>query len=74
MVLNEEQLLENWQEFLGYIETYITGDRQKRLIDFYNKYEERFILLPASHKHNITIVFLEDISSMLIVWYQLVWR
>jgi hypothetical protein len=50
MVLNEEQLLENWQQFLGYIEQYITGDRQKRLIDFYNKYEERFILLPASHK------------------------
>jgi hypothetical protein len=49
-MLNEEQLLENWQQFLGYIEQYITGDRQKRLIDFYNKYEERFILLPASHK------------------------
>jgi hypothetical protein len=50
MVLNEEQLLENWQQFLGYIKQYVTGDRQKRLIDFYNKYEERFILLPASHK------------------------
>jgi hypothetical protein len=49
-MLNEEQLLKNWQQFLGYIEQYITGDRQKRLIDFYNKYEERFILLPASHK------------------------
>ena len=49
-MLNEEQLLENWQQFLGYIKKYITGDRQKRLIDFYNKYEERFILLPASHK------------------------
>jgi hypothetical protein len=49
-MLNEEQLLENWQQFLGYIEQYITGDRKKRLIDFYNKYEERFILLPASHK------------------------
>ena len=50
MVLNEEQLLENWQQFLGYIEQYITGDRKQRLLDFYNKYEERFILLPASHK------------------------
>jgi hypothetical protein len=49
-MLNEEQLLENWQQFLGYIEQYITGDRKQRLIDFYNKYEERFILLPASHK------------------------
>ena len=50
MVLNEEQLLENWQQFLGYIKQYITGDRKQRLLDFYNKYEERFILLPASHK------------------------
>ena len=50
MILNEEQLLENWQQFLGYIKQYITGDRKQRLLDFYNKYEERFILLPASHK------------------------
>lgn len=49
-MLNEEQLLENWQQFLSYIKQYITGDRKQRLINFYNKYEERFILLPASHK------------------------
>lgn len=50
MILNEEQLLENWHKFLGCIETYITGNRKQKLINFYNKYEERFILLPASHK------------------------
>jgi hypothetical protein len=50
MTLNEEQLLSNWQQFLGYIEKYITGERKQRLLDFYNKFEERFILLPASHK------------------------
>ena len=50
MTLNEEQLLSNWEQFLNYIKTYITGDRKQRLLDFYNKYEERFILLPASHK------------------------
>jgi len=50
MTLNEEQLLQNWMEFLNYIETYITGARKQQLLDFYNKYEERFILLPASHK------------------------
>jgi hypothetical protein len=50
MTLNEEQLLDNWQTFLQYIEKYITGERKQRLLDFYNKYEERFILLPASHK------------------------
>ena len=50
MTLNEEQLLSNWEQFLNYIKTYITSDRKQRLLDFYNKYEERFILLPASHK------------------------
>jgi hypothetical protein len=32
------------------IEEYITGDRKQKLIDFYKKYEERIILMPASHK------------------------
>lgn len=50
MTLNEEQLLANWNTFLDYIKEYITGERKQKLLDFYNKYEERFILLPASHK------------------------
>ncbi len=50
MTLNEEQLLTNWNTFLDYIKEYITGERKQKLLDFYNKYEERFILLPASHK------------------------
>jgi hypothetical protein len=50
MTLNEEQLLSNWKQFLGYIETYISEPRKQKLLDFYNKYDERFVLLPASHK------------------------
>jgi hypothetical protein len=50
MTLNEEQLLANWERFLGYIENHISNPRKQQLLDFYNKYEERFILLPASHK------------------------
>jgi len=50
MVLNEEQLLSNWEQFLGYIKTYISEPRKQKLLDFYNKYDERFVLLPASHK------------------------
>jgi len=50
MQLNEQQLLDNWNIFLGYIETYIKEPRKQLLLDFYNKYEERFILMPSSHK------------------------
>ena len=50
MNLNEKQLLSNWQRFLTYINEYITGERKQKLLDFYTQYEERFILMPASHK------------------------
>ena len=50
MNLTAEQLQENWSEFIGYIETHITGERKQKLLDFYNKYQERVILMPAAHK------------------------
>jgi hypothetical protein len=50
MTLNEEQLLSNWGQFLDFIKNEIAEPRKQQLLDFYNKYEERFILLPASHK------------------------
>ena len=50
MTLDEEQLLNNWNEFLDIIKKEIAEPRKQQLLDFYNKYEERFILLPASHK------------------------
>ena len=50
MKFTAEQLHENYEEFLGNIEGYITGDRKQLLLDFYSKYEERIILMPAAHK------------------------
>ena len=50
MSLTAEQLQSNWIEFNTNIKTYITGDRKQRLLDFYKKYEERVILMPAAHK------------------------
>jgi len=50
MNFTAEQLQENWNTFLGYIENYIPGERGVKLLEFYKKYEERIILLPASHK------------------------
>lgn len=50
MSLTAEQIQSNWVEFNNNIETYITGDRKQRLLDFYKKYEDRIILMPAAHK------------------------
>ena len=51
MELTAEQLKENWDKFLGFIDTYISSPRKEKLLEFYKKYEERFILMPASHKN-----------------------
>ena len=50
MTLTAEQIKENWDEFLGYIETHISSPRKEKLLEFYNKYEDRLMLMPASHK------------------------
>jgi hypothetical protein len=50
MVLTAEQIQSNWNKFLSNIEKYIKGDRKQLLLDFYNKFEERIAMMPASHK------------------------
>ena len=50
MKLSAEKIQANWIEFNTNIETYITGDRKQKLLDFYQKYEDRIILMPAAHK------------------------
>jgi hypothetical protein len=50
MTLTAEQIQANWDEFLGYIETHISSPRKEKLTEFYKKYEDRLILMPASHK------------------------
>ena len=50
MNLTAEQIQENWNEFIFNIETHITGERKQKLIDFYMKYQERVMLMPAAHK------------------------
>jgi hypothetical protein len=49
-MLTAEQIESNWKEFLGYIDCYITSPRKEKLLKFYNKYSERIVLMPASHK------------------------
>ena len=50
MTLTAEQIQGNWVEFLGNIENHITGERKQKLLDFYNQYAERIMLMPAAHK------------------------
>jgi len=49
-MLTAEQIQTNWEEFCNNIELWITGDRQKKLLEFYKKYEGRITMMPASHK------------------------
>ena len=50
MNLTAEQIQANWEVFLSNIETHITGERKQALLDFYNQYAERVMLMPAAHK------------------------
>lgn len=49
-MLTPEQILSNWEKFLGYIDLYIMGDRGVKLKAFYEQYSERFMMMPAAHK------------------------
>lgn len=49
-MLQAEQIKQNWDTFLNIIDTHITGERKDKLLEFYKQYEDRFVLLPASHK------------------------
>jgi len=48
--LTAEQIQENWNIFIGNIEKYISSPRKEKLIEFYEKYQERIMLMPAAHK------------------------
>ena len=50
MKLTAEQIQENWDVFNNNIKLYITGERKQKLLDFYNQYAERIMLMPAAHK------------------------
>ena len=49
-MLTPEQIKNNWDKFLSNIELYISEPRKQLLLEFYTKHEERFIMMPASHK------------------------
>ena len=50
MNLTADQIQNNWEIFIGNINAYISSPRKEKLIEFYEKYEERIMLMPAAHK------------------------
>jgi len=50
MQLTAEQIQENWDSLMKIIENDISSPRKEKLIEFYKKYEDRIILMPAAHK------------------------
>lgn len=50
MKLSAEQLQKEWETLIDYINKHITGERKEHLLNFYNQYQERLILMPAAHK------------------------
>ena len=50
MKLTAEEIQNNWNVFLGLIEEHISSPRKEKLLDFYNQYADRLMLMPAAHK------------------------
>jgi hypothetical protein len=50
MNLTAEQIQDNWNELMGYINEYISSPRKEKLLEFYEQYSDRLMLMPASHK------------------------
>lgn len=49
-MLDSSQISLNWTVFLNYIDEYIASPRKEQLLEFYNEYSDRFVMMPASHK------------------------
>jgi hypothetical protein len=50
MELGAEKIQSNWDEFIGNINDHIEEPRKQKLLDFYGKYQERIMFMPAAHK------------------------
>ena len=50
MQLSAEVIKGNYDILVRGIDKYVQGERKQQFIDFYNKFDERIALLPASHK------------------------
>jgi hypothetical protein len=49
-MLSADQISANWDTFMSNIDAYISEPRRSQLKTFYTKYQERIMMMPASHK------------------------
>ncbi len=50
MKMKAEEIQHEWETLIGYIHSHITGERKEHLLNFYTKYQDRLMLMPAAHK------------------------
>ena len=50
MKLTAEQIQSNWETLILNINEHISSPRKEKLLEFYSKFEDRLMLMPASHK------------------------
>tara|TARA_R110000822_G_scaffold168509_3_gene308558 strand:+ start:96 stop:884 length:789 start_codon:yes stop_codon:yes gene_type:complete len=50
MKLSAEEIQSNWLRLLGFIEDHIAEPRKTKLLEFYDKFADRLMLMPAAHK------------------------
>jgi hypothetical protein len=50
MQITAEQIQENWEKLMSIINQFISSPRKEKLIAFYEKHQDRLMLMPASHK------------------------
>jgi len=50
MKITAEQIQQNWLDLEETIKAYIEEPRRSKLLDFYQQYSERLMLMPAAHK------------------------
>lgn len=50
VMLTAEQIQENWDTLISIITNEIPGERGEKVVEFYQTYQERLILMPAAHK------------------------
>jgi len=50
MKLEAKEIQQNWVRLMGFIEDHISEPRKEKLKEFYTKYQDRLMLMPAAHK------------------------
>jgi hypothetical protein len=50
MELTAKEIQQNWLQLMGFINDHVSSPRKEKLVEFYEKYSDRLVLMPAAHK------------------------